>query len=88
MKFKKRCRTKSPTPEISQFHIVNQEDQFKWELSGTMAEHANDHLNVFIQEKDLKESILMTIPVPSNLKEVRRMDEFMAELLKEKQQKV
>ena len=30
----------------------------------------------------------MTIPVQSNLQEVGRMDEFMAQLLKEKQQKV
>ena len=53
-----------------------------------MAGYANDHLNILIQEKDLKESILKTIPVPSNLQEVRRMDEFMAQLLKEKRQHI
>ena len=63
-KSKKRHRTKSPTLEINRFRIVNQEDQFKWELSDTMAEYANGHPKIFIQEKDLKESILMTIPAP------------------------
>ena len=53
-----------------------------------MAEYKSNHFNIFIGEKDLKESILMTIPVQSNLQEVGRMDEFMAQLLKEKRQKV
>ena len=81
-------RTNSPTPATSLFHVVNQEDQFKWELSDTMAEYAKDHLNIFVQEKDLTESILKTIPAPSNLKEVRRMDELIAQLLKEKRKKI
>ena len=51
-------------------------------------EYANEHLNIFIQEKDLKETILKTIPVPSNLQEVRPMDEFMTQLLKQKRQKI
>ena len=88
IKSKKHRRTKSPTPETSQLRVVNQEDQFKWELSENMAKYASNHLNIFIQEKDLKESVLKTIPVPSNLQEVRRMDEFMAHLLKEKLQKI
>ena len=87
-KSKKRRRTKSPTPETSRFLVVNQEDQFKWELSDFMAKYANEHLNIFIQEKNLKESILKTIPVPPNLQEVRQMDEFMAQLLEEKRQKI
>ena len=87
-KSKKRRRTKSPTLETSGFPVVNQEDQFKWEFSDAMAEYANEHLKIFIQEKDLKDSILKTIPVPSNLQEVRQMDEFMAQLLKENRQKI
>ena len=87
-KFKKCHRTKYPTPETSRFGVVNQEDQFKWELSDVIAEYANEHLNIFIQEKSLKDSILKTIPVPSNLQEIRQMDEFMAQPLKEKEQKM
>lgn len=67
--------------------VVDQEHQFKWELLDTMTLNGNYHLNIFIQEKDLKEPILKTISVPSNLQEVRRMDKFMAQLLKEKRQK-
>ena len=53
-----------------------------------MVNYANKHLDIFIQEKGLKESILKAIPVPSDLQEVRQMDEFMAKLLKEKRQKI
>ena len=53
-----------------------------------MAQYGSDHLKIIIQEKDLKESILKTIPVPSNLQEVRPMDEFMVQLLIEKRQNV
>ena len=67
--------------------VVDQEHQFKWELLDTMTLNGNYHLNIFIQEKDLKEPILKTISVPSNLQKVRRMDKFMAQLLKEKRQK-
>ena len=87
-KSKKRRRTNSLTPGTSRFLVVNQEDQFKWELSDTTAEYAKDYLNIFEQEKDLKESILKTIPVPSNLQEIRRMDELKAQLLKEKRKKI
>ena len=85
-KFKK-PRTKSFTPETNRFCVVNQEDQFKWELLNAMAEYANNHLNIFIQEQDLKQAILKTIPVPSNLQEVRRMDEFMTQLRKRNDRK-
>ena len=81
-KSKKRRRTNSPAPETSRYSVVNQEDQFKWELLDIMTKYANNHLNIFIQEKDLKESILKAIPVPSNLKEVNRMDKFMAQIPK------
>ena len=67
--------------------VVDQEHQFKWELLDTMTLNGNYHLNIFIQEKDLKEPILKTISVPSNLQKVRRLDKFMAQLLKEKRQK-
>ena len=54
-----------------------------------MAKYANCHLNIFIPVKYLKTiQILKTIPVPTNLQEVKQMDEFMAQLLRGKHQKV
>ena len=44
---------------------------------------ANSHSNQYVQERDLKESILTENPVPSNITKVKTMDEFMSHLLKE-----
>ena len=44
---------------------------------------ANSHSNQYVQERDLKESILTENPVPSNITKVKKMDEFMSHLLKE-----
>ena len=49
-----------------------------------MAEYGISYFNVFIQENDLNESILIQNPVPTNFQEVKRMDEYMVQLLKGK----
>ena len=85
-KYKKRRRTKSLNAETSRFRVVYQENQFKWELSDAMTVYVNEHLNIFIQEKNMKESILKTIPVPSNVQEVRHGSIY-GTILKEKRQK-
>ena len=51
-----------------------------------MAKYANSHFNQYVQERDLKESILTEIPVPSNITEVKELEEFMSHLLKENNQ--
>ena len=51
-----------------------------------MAKYANSHFNQYVQERDLKESILTEDPVPSNIPEVKKLDEFMSHLLKENNQ--
>ena len=68
------------------FTILNQDDQFKWILPDDMAKHANSHFNQYIQERDLMESILTENPVPSNITEVKKLDEFMSHPLKENNQ--
>ena len=51
-----------------------------------MATYANSHFNQYIQEQDLKESLLTESPVPSLILEVKRLDKFMSHLLKENNQ--
>ena len=51
-----------------------------------MAKYASSHFNQYVQERDLKESILTENPVPSNITEVKKLDEFISHLLKENNQ--
>ena len=52
-----------------------------------MAKFANYYFNQYVQERDLKESILTENPVPSNItKKKKKLDEFMSHLLKENNQ--
>ena len=66
------------------FYITNQEQQFQWKITPDMAKYDISYFSVFIQENDLNESILIQNPVPTNFQEVKRMDEYIVQLLKEK----
>ena len=68
------------------FTILNLNNQFKWVLTDDMAKYANSNFNQYVQERDSKESILTENPVPSNITEVKKLDEFMSNLLKENNQ--
>ena len=52
-----------------------------------MAKYVNSHFNQYVQERDLKASILTENPVHSNITEVKKLDEFMFFLLKENNQR-
>ena len=67
--------------------ILNHDDQFKWVLPDDMAKYASSYFNQYIQEQDLKESILTKNPVPSTISEVSKLADFMVLLLKESRQK-
>ena len=60
------------------------EDQFKWDLPSKLASYANTQLEKYIPEKSLQDAICEVHPVPNNLNQVKKMDEFLKDLLKEK----
>ena len=49
-----------------------------------MASYANKYFEEFIPEGDLKEAILTQSPVPENIETVKKLDDFLQGLLKEK----
>ena len=51
-----------------------------------MAKSANSYFNQYVQERDLKESILTENPVPSYIAQVKKLDKFTSHLLKENNQ--
>ena len=60
------------------------EDQFKWDLPSKLASYANTQLEKYIPEKSLQDAICEVHPVPNNLNQVKKMDEFLKDPLKEK----
>ena len=49
-----------------------------------MAEYANTHFETYVKEADLKQQILMENPVPDNLEQVKKLDDFVRDILKDK----
>ena len=49
-----------------------------------MASYANDNSEKYIPEKDVKEAILIKTPRPENLDLVKKLDDYLLEILKQK----
>ena len=49
-----------------------------------MAECANTHFETYVKEADLKQQILMENPVPDNLDQAKKLDDFVRDILKDK----
>lgn len=76
-----------PLTKRKRFEASAEEAQFQWKLPKGMASYANKHLQKFVPEKDLRDSILTFSPVPSNIDGPKKLDEFFKELLDEKKKK-
>ena len=70
--------------ETTRFHIVSNEDQFKWDLPSELASYANTQFEKYILEKSIHDAVCEVYPAPNNLNQVKKMDEFLRDLLKEK----
>ena len=66
------------------FTIISESDKNKWRLPKSMVNYANTHFEEYIPNKDLKESILSFLPVPEKLDPVKKLDDFLKDLLSEK----
>ena len=69
----------SDDSQHTRFKIVT-----KWKLPKGMGSYANKCFEEFIPEADLKEAILTQSPVPEKMDTVKKLDDFLKDLLKEK----
>ena len=70
------------------FKIVSEEEEYRWSLPADMAEYANENLEKFIPEKDVQEATLLKLSRPENIDPVKKLDDFLLELLKQKKNTV
>ena len=66
------------------FKIITENEKFKWKLPKSMANYANKYFEEYVPEDSLKEAILCQNPVPDNLDNVKKLDYFLRDILKEK----
>ena len=76
-----------PKAKRKRFEPCAEEAHFQWKLPAGMASYANKHLQKFVPERDLRDSILTANPVPSNIGGPKKLDEFFRELLDEQKKK-
>ena len=79
--------TKEPPGKRKRFEALAEEAQYNWDLPTGMAYYANKYLRNFVPEKNIKDSILTTSPVPANIQGPKKLDDLFKELLKEKKKK-
>ena len=70
--------------DFKRFGAVPKHDEFKWNLPENLAKCTSDHFNKFIPKKDFQESALVENPTPLNLHPLKKMDEFMRDMIFEK----
>ena len=63
------------------FKVILKGEEFKRNLPSSMAEYANNHFNYYFSDKDIEEQLLTEDPVPSNLQQVKSLDDFIRLLL-------
>ena len=59
-------------------------EEYRWSLIADMAEYANENSEKFILDKAVKEAILLKLPRPGNTDPVKKLNDFLLELLKQK----
>ena len=66
------------------FYTVSNKDQFKWNLPSELASYANTQFEKYIPEKSIHNIICEVHPVPNNLNQVKKMDEFLEDVWRRK----
>ena len=61
---------------------MSKEDEYWWSLLADMTEYANENPEKFIRDKDVKEAIWLKLPRPGNIDPVKKLNNFLLELLK------
>ena len=67
---------------------MSKEDEYWWSLPADTTEYANENPEKFIRDKDVKEAIWLKLPRPENIDPVKKLDDFLLELLKQKKNTV
>ena len=68
----------------SHFQVISEQDKLRYILPTDMAEYANTHFETYVKEADLNHQILKENPVPDDLDHLKKLDNFVRDILKDK----
>ena len=68
----------------SQFQVISEKDKFRYNLPNDRTKYVNTHFETYVKEADLKQEILTENPVPDNLDQVKKLDDFLHNILKDR----
>ena len=74
-------------PNSKRFRTITEEEKYKPLLPQDMASHRNNNSEKYIPEKDVKETVLIKTPKPENLDPVKKPEDYLQELLKQKKKR-
>ena len=63
------------------FKVILKGEEFKWNLPSIMIEYANNYFNSCILDKDIEKQLLTENPGPSNLQQVKPLNDFIRLLI-------
>ena len=66
---------------------LTEKGQYNWKISDELVKYAEKYFVRAVQEKDLKETVLITNSVKTNLLKTRKLDDYFHELLEEQRRK-
>ena len=63
------------------FEAIPEEAQNNWEVPNEMPKYVKKYFEKYVSDKELKDSITLHSPVPTNLPKTTIMDDYFVELL-------
>ena len=70
--------------KYQRFKIITEEEEHQWSIPEGMEAYIRENFERYIPEKKIKEAILTRNPRPNNLVPVKKLDEYLHTLMKEK----
>ena len=70
-----------PVNKYQRFELESEDLGNSWALPSAQATYIHKYMATHISPKDIKEKILSLTPVPSNIKDSQKLDEYIKELL-------
>ena len=74
---KKSKSKKQSKKRFKLYEPTTKNEQYNWELPSELAHYYNKHCRVFVEDTELKEQVKELLPVPSNIRKVPKLDNFM-----------